>query len=78
MDDKFDILRHPNLRGTTDGKAAPFRHGSVTHTVNAALVVDEYTDPARLPEITPPEGDFVLLSEEDVEELYNNKEDDTP
>ena len=29
MDLKFDILKHPDVRLTTDGKAEPFIHGEV-------------------------------------------------
>jgi len=72
MDDKFDILRHPNVRGTADGKADPFIHGTVTHSV-ATLVYDGSIDPAKLPSSPVPEGDYELLSEEDLEERYQNK-----
>jgi type IV secretion system protein VirD4 len=30
IDEKFDILRHPNVNGTADGKAELYRHGAVT------------------------------------------------
>jgi type IV secretion system protein VirD4 len=75
MDDKFDILRHPNVCGTTDGKAEPFRHGAVTRSV-AAIAFDESTNPADLPELNISqatfaiEDDYELLSEEDLEELF--------
>ena len=75
MDEKFDILRHKNIRGTADGKAEPFIHGAVTHSV-ASLVYDENIDPARLPVLTIPGGEYELLSEEDMEELYNNYKGD--
>ena len=80
MDEKFDILRHPNVSGTTDGKAEPFRHGVVTHSV-ATLTFAEDIDPADgllpadLSEPTIPEGGYELLSEDDLEELFNLKEE---
>jgi len=74
MDNKFDLLRHPNVRGSADGKAEPFIHGTVTHSV-ATLVYDGTIDPAKLPVVKIPEGDYELLSEEDLEELYNKKGD---
>ena len=56
-----------------------YRHGAVTHSIGASIVIDEDIDPASLPERTVPDGDYVLSSEEDVEELYNqNKEDESP
>ena len=29
IDDKYDILKHPNLRETEDGGAAPYLHSTV-------------------------------------------------
>jgi len=78
MDEKFDIMRHPSVAGTTDGKAEPFRHGVVTESV-AALVFDANTDPADLPDMTVSDGDYELLSEEDLVERFNpKKEGNTP
>lgn len=69
IDDKFDILRHPNVSGTTDGKSEPFYHGAVTGAV-ATLVFDENIDPADLPELELTETDYELLSEEDLENRF--------
>ena len=30
IDEKYDLLRHPNIKSTTDGGAAPYEHGTVT------------------------------------------------
>jgi len=73
MDDKFNILRHPNLRGTADGMAEPFRHGTVTRSI-ASLLHDGDTDPACLPEPAAALGEYELFSEEDLEELFDQKE----
>jgi len=72
MDEKFDLMRHPKISGTADGKAKPFRHGEAAQSV-ATIVFDGNIDPAKLPEIVIPDGDYELLSEEDLEELINNK-----
>ena len=84
MDEKIDILRHPNVRGTTDGKADPYRHG-VVHGSIASLVFDEDIDPEDLPDVAVPQtaavpdGEYELLSEEEVEERFNQKlKEDTP
>jgi type IV secretion system protein VirD4 len=74
MDGKFDILRHPRVGGTADGKAEPFRHGAVTESV-ASVAFDFDVDPADLPEIALPEGEvYELLSEEDLELLFDKEE----
>ena len=68
-------------RCTADGRAEPFRHGVVTHSV-ATLTFFEDIDPADglrpadLPKLTIPEGGYELLSEDDLEELFNFKEDE--
>ena len=74
MDEKFNILRHPNVAGTADGKARPFYHGAVTESV-AAIAVDEDLDPAKLPEIEVPDEVYELLSEEDLEEYFENQKE---
>lgn len=57
MDDKYDILKHPNLKLTIDGSGEPFRHGDTENVLDwksAALAK---------------EGDYELLSEEELEEI---------
>lgn len=77
LDDKFDILRHPNVGGTADGTAERFMHGQITESV-ATLVTCEDIDPAKLPEIQIPDGaEYELLSEEDLEEIFNHYKEDT-
>jgi len=75
IDEKYDIMRHPNVRGTEDGKAEPFMHGAAIKP-NAAISFDGGVDTARLPEADGYGGDYVLMSEEDLEELiYLNEEE---
>ncbi|MFT9055961.1 MAG: type IV secretory system conjugative DNA transfer family protein [Ethanoligenens sp.] len=69
MDEKFDILRHPNVAGTADGKAKPFYHGAVSASV-ATLSFDEGINAAKLPEPEAIEGEYELLSEEDLDEYF--------
>lgn len=77
LDEKFDILRHPNVGGTTDGKTERFQHGEVTGTV-ATLVFDESIDPADLPELDTADADYELLSEEDLELFFENQKEAIP
>ena len=69
IDEKFDILRHPNIRGMADGNGGIYMHGSVAKSV-ASLAFDGNVNPTMLPETTASDGDYELLSEEDLEELY--------
>ncbi len=73
MDEKFNLMRHPNVNGTADGKAKPFRHGA-TPPASASLVFDGEIDPAALPEPIAPDGEFELLSEEDLEQWIVDSE----
>ena len=67
MDEKFDILHHPNVALTTDGGAKPYVHGS-TALAQASIALAEVTADAA--SIVVPEGmellDLELLSEEEV------------
>ena len=77
MDEKYDILRHPNIRGTADGEAGPYRHGTIVGSV-ASIALDEALDPATFPEPRIPASNYELLSEEDLEELFSIEEANSP
>ena len=71
MDLKYDILKHPDVRLTTDGQADPYIHGepwdagpSIELVYDPGLI-KKATDNAKLIELS--EMDYVLPSEEDVE-----------
>lgn len=65
MDFKYDILKHPNVAFTADGKAGVYRHGEVTSATSTISVLD--LDPRKLPETELQETNYELLSEEDFE-----------
>ena len=71
MDLKYDILKHPSVRLTTDGQADPYMHGEPW---DAGPSIELVYDPelirkaskiAQVIELS--DTDYVLLSEEDVE-----------
>ena len=73
MDFKYDILKHPDVRLTTDGQAEPYIHGepwdagsSIELVYDPALVREAF-DNSQVIEL--PDSDYVLLSEEDVEKM---------
>jgi len=61
---KYDILKHPNVALTADGKAKPYVHGDTSRAVGTIALSFDSQLPEDLPDI--PETDYVLLSEEDV------------
>ena len=69
MDLKYDILKHPNVKLTTDGGQPPYLHGEPTKAV-ATIVFDSEIpeDAVKLEKVST---SYELLSEEDLEELFN-------
>ena len=65
LDLKYDILKHPNVALTADGKAGAYRHGEVKSDVAAIelLSFDKY----KAPETQTSETNYELLSDEDFE-----------
>ena len=61
---KYDILKHPNIKYTVDGGTEEYRHGEVRSDV--ASILFGFFDGGGTIEIELPEGNFVLLSEEDI------------
>lgn len=73
MDEKYDLLKHPNIKYTTDGGAAAFTHGGTENAV-ADMVIGRLT-PGDLANIQKPETLYELLSDEDMENIFQFKED---
>ena len=60
-DDKYDILKHPDLKLTADGGGQPYRHGDVDNALDWKAVTLNAN------------SDYELLSEEELETLYQTK-----
>ena len=71
LDFKYDILKHPNVALTADGKAGVYQHGAVRSDI--ATIEVTYLDPKTLPDTEVPETDYVLLSDEDFDENQSSK-----
>lgn len=72
LDEKYDILKHPNVALTTDGKAKPYIHGGTENAVAAisfAPTGAKLTEPAEESEIM-----YELLSNEELEARYLTEE----
>ena len=69
MDLKYDILKHPNVAYTVDGKGGVYQHGEVTK--NVATIETLYVDLDSVPEMELSETTYELLSDEDFENLTN-------
>lgn len=69
IDLKYDILKHPNVALTADGKAKPYKHGEVTLDISSVQVLD--IDPITVKENKTEESTYELLSDEDFEDANN-------
>ena len=79
MDLKYDIMKHPAIDMTSDGKAAPYVHGEAK---DAGATIELVYDPELISEaaenapiIELPDTDYVLLSEAEVEKEIKNIEE---
>lgn len=66
IDFKYDILKHPNVSLTTDGKGKPYKHGEVTIDFSSVSILD--LDPSDIKDIETEETTYELLSDEDFED----------
>lgn len=68
-DFKFDIMKHPNVSLTEDGKGYPYIHGD---TSGAAFTIELTNQPLPEDDAKAIETGYTLLSEEDVEKLFSD------
>lgn len=73
MDLKYDIMKHPNISLSADGKAEPYVHGEAKDAKETIEVIwSKKNDEGEKGE--PQESGFILLTEEEIEkELRNTK-----
>ena len=74
QDLKYDILHHPNVSQTTDGGAPAYKHGEDTRSIASMTFEFDPLIVKQAQKIDAEKHDFVLLSEEELEELIDEKE----
>lgn len=75
IDRKYNILKHPNVKETTDGKAKPYEHGRTDRANVSILQLEpDEIDINNVKDITEykqtEKNTTELLSEEDIEIYY--------
>ncbi|HZK38780.1 MAG TPA: type IV secretory system conjugative DNA transfer family protein [Clostridia bacterium] len=77
LDEKYDILRHPNVGETADGSQSVYLHGQVTRAVASVSIEQDFnlSQKQQSDEIPTEQPTFDLLSEEDLEDLFEIEED---
>lgn len=74
MDLKYNILKHPNVEYTTDGKAKPYIHGGTERSI-ATIKINENMRENEIYDIQDIEGieemleDYEIFTEEEIEEI---------
>lgn len=74
QDFKYDILKHPNVTLTTDGKAAPYQHGLDNLSI-ASIVFDKARQEQTGQEPEVDEDRYELISDEEIEEFLKQQEE---
>ena len=74
MDFKYDILKHPNVKKTTDGGEKPFIHGKASESIASVLLRYTGNRAEVKEERTLSETDYEVLTEEELEESYGLEE----
>ena len=69
LDEKYDILKHPNLALSADGEAKPYDHGMIDHAV--ATISLKGIDYSKVGDMEEIETNYELLSDEEIEQLYD-------
>ena len=68
QDEKYDILKHPNVELSADGKAKPYEHGKTDKAVATISLTGVFGSKVTEPE--PPKSDYELLSDDEIEALF--------
>lgn len=73
MDEKYELLKHPNVKYTTDGGAPAYAHGGTENAV-AGMTIGRLA-PGELAKLQEPDTTCELLSDEDMEKIFQFKEE---
>ena len=73
MDYKYDILKHPKVLETTDGKEKPYIYGSTENSV-ASIQIDFDMGVSKLDIEEDIESDYEVISSEEMEDYLKEME----
>ena len=71
LDEKYDIMKHPNVALSADGQGEPYRHGEVTQAVAGITLGDSLA--GEITEEVPDGESYEILSDEELEAMLNQK-----
>ena len=72
---KYDILKHPNVAFTTDGRGKPYIHGKTDKATASIIVLDEDIKENDIDTFEKEQllEDYELLSEEELEKFIREE-----
>ena len=77
MDLKYDVLKHPNIELSGDGKAKPYIHGEITESVASINLDFESISRIKNNELTDDEKkiieDYELISSEEIDKYFKKE-----
>ena len=68
----YDILKHPNVALTTDGKAKPYVHGKTNNAI-ATVVIDYNVNNYKFDSIKDIEDNYEIISSEDMDKYLEER-----
>ena len=72
MDFKYDILKHPNVIYTTDGKEKPYSYGGTENAI-ASISFDENINAYDFTKVEDIADEYELLSSEEIEDYFKKE-----
>ena len=73
MDDKLDILKHPNVGGSADGRGKPYQHGEADYSIGSGCVAG-YRPAPEQSENPESKIEIEVLSELDLQQYFEEME----
>lgn len=72
---KYDILKHPNVAFTTDGKGKPYIHGKIDKATASITVLDEEIEENEIETFEQQQllENYELITEEELEEIIKEE-----
>ena len=78
MDLKYDVLKHPNVELSGDGKAKPYIHGEVTESIASIDVDLSNVTISKAKDLTKKEekllDEYDIVSSDEIDKYFKNKE----
>ena len=69
---KYDILKHPNIKLTTDGKVKPYIHGQITNAI-ASISLELSNNETSFSDIKEIENNYDIISSDDIDFYFGRE-----